>query len=61
MAVDRYPDDFAAQFGDLYRRVIRRLAEEATVPFGDPWYREFLALGPADRARMPEIAGDRTV
>ncbi len=53
VAVDRYPDDFAAQFGDLYRRVVRRLAEQATVPFGDPWYREFLALGPADCRRSP--------
>jgi hypothetical protein len=53
VAIDRYPDDFPAQFGDLYRRVVGRLA--------DPWYREFLALEPADQARMLEIARDRTV
>jgi len=60
VALDRYPDDYPAQFGDLYRRVVGRLAEDTSVPVGDPWYREFVALNPADQARVLEIARDQT-
>jgi hypothetical protein len=59
-AAGAYPGDFPAQLGSLYRRVVGRVPENAVILIGEPWQREFLTLGPIERARTLRIARQPT-
>jgi hypothetical protein len=51
-----HPGDYPARFGSLYRRVVGRVTDSAANLIGDPWKSELLALTPADRSRVLQIA-----